>query len=210
MHDAMMQLNGDERKKFLVGGYDERDDAQYSIHLRVNYYKSESISNLQLFENHSLGTLQGEASSFFLVAAKQTDQTWCELVDLKMIHRPDSADSLFQDLKSFLQHNGYSLSDIDVLINGVSGALNNDVILNNLVQSHLSDIPELRYKHLSGEYCTASSFGLWLGASVLKKQHIPDAVKVGTVAHNGAVKSVLLISQYMGRNYSFVLLKKVN
>lgn len=76
MHDAMMQLNSDGQKKFLVGGFDERDDAQYSIHLRVNYYKDHNVPSLKLFESSTVGTLQGEAASFFLLAAKQSDQTW--------------------------------------------------------------------------------------------------------------------------------------
>jgi 3-oxoacyl-(acyl-carrier-protein) synthase len=208
MHDAMMQLNADSEKKFLVGGFDERDDAQYRIHLRVNYYKAEGISNLRLFENNTVGTLQGEAASFFLLAAKNAEQTWCELVDLKMIHCPDSKEILCRELNFFLNQYNLSFQDIDVIVNGVSGDVKNDEILNSLVQSEFANIPQLRFKHLSGEYCTASSFGVWLGASVLKKQQIPEVVKYNSVNHKSPIGTVLLVNQYMGRNYSLVLLRK--
>jgi 3-oxoacyl-(acyl-carrier-protein) synthase len=207
MHDAMMQLNGDDLKKFLVGCYDERDDAQYSIHLRCKYYKAEGIPSLKLFDTNTTGTLQGEGASFFLLAAKQTDHTWCEWVDLKMIHCPDSKEYLLQELKAFLSQHSFSLDDIDVLISGASGDVNNDQILNALVQSEFKNTPELRFKHLSGEYCTASSFGVWLGASVLKKQQIPEVVKRNAAENKFPVKTILLVNQYMGRNYSFVLLR---
>jgi 3-oxoacyl-[acyl-carrier-protein] synthase II len=208
MHDAMMQLNADAAKKILVGGYDERDDAQYSIHLRVNYYKAENISSLKLFESKTIGTLQGEAASFFLLAANQSEQTWCELVDLKMVHCPESKESLLNELSLFLDQQKLSTQNIDVVVSGVSGDVKNDVMLNALVQSHFGNIPELRFKHLSGEYCTASSFGIWLGASVLKKQQIPDVVKNNNATSKSPINTVLLINQYMGRNYSFVLLKR--
>jgi 3-oxoacyl-[acyl-carrier-protein] synthase II len=208
MHDAMMQLNADATKKFLVGGYDERDDAQYSIHLRVNYYKAENVSNIKLFESKTVGTLQGEGASFFLMATEQSQQTWCELVNLKMIHCPDSKESLLGELKFFLDQTNLSTQDIDVIVNGVSGDVKNDVILNSLIQSEFSNIPELRYKHLCGEYCTASSFGVWLGASVLKKQFIPEVVKYNTGNPKYPMTTILVVNQYMGRNYSFVLLKR--
>jgi 3-oxoacyl-[acyl-carrier-protein] synthase II len=207
LHDAMMQLNADAEKKFLVGAYDERDDAQYRIHLRTNYYKKNSTNNLTLYNHNTIGTLQGEAASFFLLSCKPSDQTWCELAGLKMIYRPESAANLLNDLNDFLQENHVSFGEIDAVINGISGDVNNDEILNALVQSTFSDVPTLRYKHLSGEYCTASSFGLWLGASVLRKQEVPSIVKYNTT-EKSSVKTVLLLNQYMGRNYSFMLLRR--
>jgi 3-oxoacyl-[acyl-carrier-protein] synthase II len=208
LHDAMMQLNGDGNKKFLIGGYDERDDAQYKIHQRVNYYKNKNVNNLEVYSHRTSGTLQGEAASFFLLSGKSSEQTWCKLAGLKMIYRPESEERLLKDLTLFLNENNASIDEIDVLINGVSGDVNNDVLLNALSQSVFNNTPGLRYKHLSGEFCTASAFGLWLGASVLKKQEIPAIVKCNAVPNRSPVKTVLLLNQYLGRNYSFTLLRK--
>jgi len=38
------------------------------------------------------------------------------------------------------------------------------------------DAAEVCFKHLTGEYATASSFGVWLGAGILKTRTIPESV----------------------------------
>jgi 3-oxoacyl-(acyl-carrier-protein) synthase len=209
LHDAMMQLNADPSRKMLAGGYDERDDAQYKIHMRVNYYKHERTPNLELFKHDTIGTLQGEASAFFLLATQTSGKTWCELAGLKMIFRPESAESLSMQIENFLQANHLSFKDVDVVVSGESGDMKNDALLRDVNQKEFKTTPVLRYKHLSGEYCTASSFGLWLGGSVLKKQRIPDVANSKALPVKFPLKTVLTINQYMGKNYSLMLLKKV-
>jgi len=210
LHDAMMQLEKKASQTLLVGGYDERDDAQYRIHLRSLYYKTKPINNLHLFEHKTVGTLQGEAAAFFAVSDEASDQTWCRLVDLKMTFLPESKESLFINLTRFLSANGVSVNDIDFFVNGMSGDVKNDALLESLAQDELKNIAEVRFKHLCGEYCTASSFGLWLAASILKKQQIPAIVRFNQINAQSPIKTVLIINQYMGRNYSFVLLKSAH
>lgn len=209
LHDAMMQLAADDSRTFLVGGYDERDDAQYRIHLRAEYYKHSPVNNLQLFEQKTKGTIQGEGAAFFSVSGKPSTHTWCILAGMKMIFIPENKKTLAEELKKFLALNGATVEDIDVVVNGVSGDVKNDELLEGLVTDELAGSTEVRFKHLCGEYCTASSFGLWLGASILKKQEIPDSVKFTHSKNNLPMKTALLINQYMGRNYSFMLLKAV-
>lgn len=210
VHDAMMQLAKKNAQTLLVGGYDERDDAQYRIHLRASYYKATPVNNLQLFEQKTAGTLQGEAAAFFAVSGEPSEQTWCRLVDLKMIFLPESKASLSKNLTQFLSDNNVSFNDIDVFVNGMSGDVGNDALLESLAQDELRNITEVRFKHLCGEYCTASSFGLWLGASIVKKQQIPEIVRFNQINSKSPIKTVLIINQYMGRNYSFVLLKSAH
>lgn len=209
LQDAMMQLNADPSRKILAGGYDERDDAQYKIHMRVDYYKHERTINLELFKHDTIGTLQGEASAFFLLASHTSEKTWCELAGVKMIFRPESVESLTSQIENFLRDNHLSFKDVDVVVSGESGDAKNDQLMRDVNQKEFKTTPVLRYKHLSGEYCTASSFGLWLAASVLKKQQVPDIVKSNTSTAKIPVKIVLAINQYMGKNYSLMLLKKV-
>jgi 3-oxoacyl-[acyl-carrier-protein] synthase II len=209
LHDAMMQIKAEPSRKILAGGYDERDDAQYKIHMRVDYYKRERTPNLELFKHDTIGTLQGEASAFFLLAAEASANTWCELVGVKMIFKPENAAFLASQIETFLQTNRLSFKDIDVVVSGESGDIKNDQLLREMNQKEFKAIPVLRYKHLSGEYCTASSFGLWLGASVLKKQQIPDIVNSNASSVKFPARHVLAINQYMGKNYSLMLLGSV-
>jgi 3-oxoacyl-[acyl-carrier-protein] synthase II len=209
LYDIMMQLNAETSKSFLVGSYDETEIGQYKINLRVGHYKTEPLNSLELFDHASTpGSLQGEGSAFFFISGEHGLNSWCRLVDVKMLFKPATAGLLSKALQDFLMANAMSVQDIDVWINGASGDVKNDKLLTALSYSILRDTQEARFKHLCGEYCTASSFGVWLGASILKKQHVPEIAKFSKVENNNPIKTVLLINQYMGRNYSFILLQQ--
>lgn len=207
LHDAVMQLNANCNQTFLVGTFDEMDGAQYKINSRIGHYRKENIKNVDLFEGKLEGSLQGEGASFFSISGSRTPQTWGVLQDVKMIFCPEGKEELLRALNNFLSVNAIFVQNIDVLVNGVSGDVNNDALLTEMVNTEFFAIPELRFKHLCGEYCTASSFALWLAVSVIKKQTIPDGVQFNDVKANFPVKTVLVVNQYMGRNYSFMLLR---
>ena len=124
-----------------------------------------------------------------------------------MIFKPGSIELLQVALENFLSGHSMSIGEIDVLISGLSGDIENDQLLSGLTANAFSQIPELRFKHLCGEYCTSSSFGFWIGASIIRKQQIPTGLQFNKVPATFPVKNVLLMNQYMGRNYSFILLK---
>lgn len=205
LHDAMMQLDEHRSSSMLVGAYDEAEPVQYKINSRVGHYKSEPINSLELFQHRSVGTLQGESSAFFSIETRQGTNCWCVLKAVKMIFRPD-VKNLRAELLDFLQKNHVEVRDIDILVNGVSGDVKNDVLLEDLCKSFFEKIPELRFKHLCGEFCTASSFGMWMGASVLKRQMVPQGIQFNEASIPDSIKTVLVVNQYMGRNYSFILL----
>jgi 3-oxoacyl-[acyl-carrier-protein] synthase II len=208
LHDAMMQLKDGDVKTLLVGAYDEADEVQYKVTSRLRYYKTEYINSLKLFEHKTKGSLQGEGAAFFSLAKEQGENCWGVLKGVKMIFKPESAEILVETLDDFLSKNNLSISDINVIINGVSGDVENDKLLTELVAKLFQQIPEVRFKHLCGEYCTAASFGLWLAMSIVKKQQIPPVVQFNRASPSFPVKNVLLVNQYMGRNYSFILMQQ--
>jgi 3-oxoacyl-[acyl-carrier-protein] synthase II len=207
LHDAMMHLDEGELKSFLIGTYDEADEVQYKVNSRVSHYKNDYINSLELFDHQTTGSLQGEGAVFCSLETYQGDNSWCTLKGVRMIFKPDSIEMLVEELKDFLSKNDNSVEDIDIFINGVSGDLENDKLLSALSVKLFHQIPEIRFKHLCGEYCTASSFGLWIGASILKKQHIPSGIQFNKASLSPPAKNVLLVNQYMGKNYSFILLQ---
>lgn len=75
LHDAIMQLNENHKKNFLVGSYDEAEEVQYNVNRRVGHYKNDHINSLQLFEHHTTGSLQGEGAAFFTIC-----RTWRKLL----------------------------------------------------------------------------------------------------------------------------------
>jgi hypothetical protein len=208
LHDAMMQLQDRASENFLIGAYDEASDVQYKANIRAGHYKTTYISNFQLFETESEGSIQGEGSAFFSISGVGKGDHWCRLIDAEILFNPSNELKLSEALSRFLRKNNAGLEEIDLWIDGSSGDSKHDRLLKSLRSSLLKNTSAVRFKHLCGEYCTASAFALWLGASMLRKQQIPDIVRTPFKSYPPRLKQILILNQYMGRNYSFMLLKK--
>lgn len=208
LQDAMMRLDEDQAAHYLVGSYDEAAAVQFIASIRENHFKTEPIVNLNVFDTTTKGTIQGEGAAFFDLTGTPSENTWCELVDVAMVYRPETKDDLAASLFNFLKTNHTSLEEVDVWLNGITGDVVRDVLLKALEQSDLKAVPQARYKHLCGDYCTVTSFALWLGASMLKKQSIPEVVKASAFETPKEIKTVLSVSHYMNRNYAFMLMQR--
>jgi L-ribulose-5-phosphate 3-epimerase UlaE len=90
---------------------------------------------------------------------------------------------------------------------GFNGDVDYDVYYKNLSENTFKNTPQVYYKHLSGEYNTASAFGLWVGAKIMKTQQIPDVLKVNSLERAG-YKNILLYNQCRGIDHSFILIQR--
>ncbi len=98
------------------------------------------------------------------------------------------------------------MEDIDAVVFGNNGDVTFDTYYTT-ASSLFNKIPHIYYKHLSGEYNTASAFGFWVAASIIKSQVIPSSVKMNAIEKSNFSK-VLLYNQYQGKDHSLVLLSK--
>ena len=99
------------------------------------------------------------------------------------------------------------ISDIDVVVLGYNGDVETDVYYKILSSNIFATTQQVYYKHLSGEYNTASAFGLWVGAKIIKTQQIPEILKVNNLEKKD-YKTILLYNQYKGIDHSFTLISK--
>ncbi|MEI7727875.1 MAG: 3-oxoacyl-ACP synthase, partial [Bacteroidota bacterium] len=60
------------------------------------------------------------------------------------------------------------------------------------------------YKHLCGEYHTATGFGLYLAANILKRQVYPEILHLNT-AKPEKLKNILIYNHFRNVNHSFLL-----
>lgn len=207
LEDAIMQLADNGSQNLLVGSYDEAAAVQHVSGLREMHYKSEYINSADLFESTTTGSLQGEGSAFFNLSGTPADSTWCVLSGLQIVYSPENEMKLSSALHSFLAGNEISIKEIDIWINGTSGDVERDKLVNGIERTVFGQTAQARFKHLCGEYCTATSFALWLGASILKKQVVPETVNFSR-SLQAELKTILIVNHYMNKNYSFILLKK--
>lgn len=208
LHDCMLRIASNRKLNLLLGSYDEAATVQYTAGLREHQFKKEAINSLDVFKSKTPGCIQGEGSAFFDLSGQPSESTWCSVEGVQLIYRPESTEELEHAINSFLKKHNVSEADIDVQISGMSGDSSRDQLFEELERILFIQTPRVYFKHLCGEYCTATSFGMWLASSILKKQYVPDAVKASSASFPDDIQTILLVNHYMNRNYSILLLKR--
>ena len=90
---------------------------------------------------------------------------------------------------------------------GYNGDVAFDPYYDRLTTDLFEQTQQVYFKHLSGEYDTASGFGFWLANKILKEQRVPEVVQLNSIATD-ALKTILIYNQYRGENHSLTLLRK--
>lgn len=200
--DAAMLLEEKPEDVYLVGSVDEISSYNFNIDRLAGCFRKEIISNSRLFENTSAGTIAGEGVLMMTVSNEPAGAI-AKLNALQTIHTND--ESLVKETaEKFLLRNGFPGEKIDLLITGENGDARIEKYY-QLVESLFSEETSIaRFKHLSGEYCTASSFGFWLATEILRTGKIQEIIlkKKG----KAFVKNILFYNNYRGLQHSFMLL----
>jgi len=204
--DAKMQLANDEAENILVGGVDEMVKHHVDTHRLIGHIKSEPVDSTKLLESNTKGSVMAEGSHFFVLSNQKQDSTYAELVSVKC-YNTITQDELQKKIESFLNENQTSTEAIDLVILGNNGDVDFDGYYNDLSTGIFKETPQAYYKHLSGEFDTATGFAFWLGAKVLKTQSIPEVVKLNQLEASNP-QTILIYNQYRGENHSLVLLRK--
>ncbi|MEZ4969030.1 MAG: beta-ketoacyl synthase N-terminal-like domain-containing protein [Flavobacteriaceae bacterium] len=204
--DAVMQLECREAENILVGGVDESGEHTIAVHQLIQHIKPEKVHSNKLLHSKTRGAVFGEGANFFVLSNNKQDFSYAQLVDVKTFNTLDKSE-LVASLEEFLNENNISVTDIDVLIGGNNGDIDYDDYYSDLTNGPFKNTQQVYYKHLSGEFNTASAFGFWLGAKMLKTQHTPSAISLNTIRAQ-KIDIVLLYNQYRGKNHSFTLLRR--
>ena len=207
--DALMLFEEGAVKNVLVGGVDEITFKNHELRKRINIWKKEKISNFELLQSKTAGCLAGESSSFAVLSKQKQASTYAVLKDAITVYRA-SKDELYHRLLQFLKKNHLTLNDIDVVVVGNNGNAETDMLYDEFCEQHMPHAVQVVYKHLIGEHDSASAFGFWVGAKMLKTQTVPQSVnyKQKTVRK---LKNVLVynFNSYFQNNHSFVLLTNI-
>ncbi len=205
--DAMMLINDGVTENVLVGGIDEMTVNHRHITGKTGFWKEEIISNLDLLSTKTKGSLAGEGSSFFLINKEKTDKSYCRLNAVKTFYKPDGSMEVLKKIDYFLESNNLKNYDIDLVLFGFNGDAEADKVYYE-VNERLKTQHFAYFKHLCGEYHTASAFALWLASNIIKKQTIPQIVKLDKFEVSN-VNKVLIYNHYAMNEHSLMLLSKV-
>jgi len=205
--DAMMQLEEKMGNNMLVGGIDEMTLNHLEITRRTGMWKREPVNNLGLLQGSTPGALAGEGAAFFMLGDQPGPNTYGILQDISIQFSPGNSYHPGDSVKDFLKKNGLALSDIDLLLLGLNGDPAHDLIDNRFAGILPHQTATAWYKHLCGEFNTATGFALYLASNILKHQYLPEILRLNNHLP-GEFNSILIYNQFRNTNHSLILVKR--
>lgn len=190
--DTQLMLHENAANTILVGGTDE---------LGKQFINDIVLAEAE--ENKPITTPFGEGAHFFTLSSSKEETSFCRLKALKIFNIA-TTETIENKAKSFLKENNLTSEDIDAIILGKNGDAF-DVLYQTLQNSIFKNTPQLHYKHLCGEFFTASAFGFWATTNIIKQQSIPKVLKLNS-EEKSSYKNILLYNQFKGKQHSFTLL----
>ncbi|HMI08435.1 MAG TPA: beta-ketoacyl synthase N-terminal-like domain-containing protein [Flavobacterium sp.] len=204
--DAKLHIDEGEANSVLIGGIDEMTDYTLSLFKLAGFIKKDEEGSFPILNSKTNGTVFSEGATFFALENEKKASTYAEVTAIEIINEI-AVSEIFGKVEAFLKANNLEITDIDAIVLGINGDIAYDIYYDALTKNTFANIPQIYYKHLSGEYNTASAFGLYIGANIVKSQAIPEILKANA-ATRSEFKNILLYNQYHGIDHSFTLISK--
>ena len=200
--DSLLQLKEEPTQSLLVGGIDEITETSHGIQRRFDLFSEKS--SLDLY-NHNDSTMNGEGAAFFVLSGvAATGESVC--VDGVRTYYKVTDQQLEKAMVTFLEDHSVEAEDVDLLLFGRSGKKEFDLMADSIQQKYFAKERVGLFKHLSGEYPTASAFALWAGARIVQENFVPESIVFTGNKRN--IERVLILNSYFGTHHSFILLRK--
>ncbi|AYB34939.1 beta-ketoacyl synthase chain length factor [Chryseolinea soli] len=192
--DALMELQETPAQHFLVGAADEITDTSHAIQKRFGIFKDE----------HHAGAINGEGVAYFVLSGEKSSKDKVSIHSLATFYHADET-ALNNGVHQFLADANLKTADIDLLLMGTQGDASDEEVLQNTAGSLFPSSAKGYFKHLSGEYPTATAFAVWLAARMIEAQTVPESVSIGKA--NRPLQRVLIFNSYFGKYHSLILLE---
>jgi Beta-ketoacyl synthase, N-terminal domain len=204
--DTVMSLKEYPDTAYLLGCTDEISAYNYNIDSLAGSFRKEPVLNIDLFTTSAAGTIPGEGS-FMVWMNNQREDAIASLDAIRTVHTEEPA-MILNILKEFLSENFAEGEMPDLLLTGENGD-NRLLKYYEIVESAFQDsVPVARFKHLCGEYCTASSFACWLSFQILTDGKIPPLV-IKKSSSAKPVRRILIYNNYRSAQHAFILMSAV-
>lgn len=199
--DTLMLLDENPGNSYLLGAVDDISAYNYNFEFKNGWYKKDPPGSQSLYETSTPGTIPGEAATMFLVNDNPTG-AMAQLVAMETMHQED--DQVVEEkLQEFIGKHLPTGEKINLLLTGENG--DNRLLHYYTASESLMDdgVTIARFKHLCGEYPTATAMGLWLCCRILQQQSIPSHM-VKKQGAQGHYKNILMYNNFKGSQHSFM------
>jgi Beta-ketoacyl synthase, N-terminal domain len=205
--DAVMMLKENPTHHYLLGAVDEISGYNYNIEWLGGWYKKDPILANQLYESNTAGSIAGEGAAMFLANMVKTNA----IAQLQAIHISHTADEavVADQLKKFISQQLPAGEKIDLLMTGENGDSRMLKYYTACEAVVGKDIAVARFKHMMGEYTSASATAAWLACQIVKQQTISTHM-LKYPSSQTAYRRILIYNNYKGLQHSFILVNKTS
>jgi len=205
--DSLLLLNEGKVKDVLLGGFDEITEESWLIKTKIDYFKKNTASNINILDDSQVGAQAGEGSSFFVLSNEESNNAYAKVIGVDMFFRPENNNEIEDRISTFIKKHSLSIDDMDLIILGNNGDNEFDKIYTDVESRLFSNNSTSYYKHLCGEYDTSSAFAMWLAAKIIKDNKAPEImIRKGHPAEE--IRNVLIYNHFRNINHSLILLSK--
>jgi len=204
--DAGMLSKENAGANYLVGGADEISRYNYNIDYLAGWFKKESIIAKDLYQSGTAGSMAGEGAALFLVNGNSENAN-AKVAGLHFLHTEDKG-LMSGQLAHFLDKHLHKGEKIDLLLSGEDGDSRLLPYYNACENVLGKQVTVARFKHMMGEYATATAPALWLACFILQKQSLPrHMIKYESSSSN--FNRILIYNNHKGQQHSFILVESV-
>ena len=201
--DAAMLVTEHPGHSYLAGGVDEISDHHYRFEYAEGWYKKEDMSGKDLYTTDSPGSIAGEGSAMFVVSGTRANA----LAEVKGILtlRSEDDNTVKAAMQLFLERHLPAGILPDLLLSGENGDNRGLKGYEQCEDMMAPDTTIARFKHLCGEYPTASAYALWLACNL--PPVLPGHL-VKRLSKEKPYRTILIYNQYEFSQHSLILLEK--
>lgn len=206
--DAQLFLNETNDKKYvLAGSFDELTEEYFLVKSKIGYWKKQFPNSQELLgHNDTNGTIGGEGAAFFVLSNEKKNAP-CVLKGIKMLHEP-TREKIEMEMGRLLEMNSIDRNEMDVVICGNDGDIRFEHLYSGVHSTFIHNSSLVAFKHLTGEYPTATGFAMWLAAQLFSNHNIPEEILIKKGASKD-LKNILIVNHYLLNTASIILLSRV-
>jgi 3-oxoacyl-(acyl-carrier-protein) synthase len=194
--DAELMIQSDEIHNALVGGFDEMTDNHIKLLQSTAMYHPEK------------GAKAGQGAGFFVLENEKKEGAYAELLGLETIYNPKNTVVQVKEKIDFLLQEHDISPDHLVVMMGHNGVQKEEAVYQEISETCFPQQLMTHFKHLCGEYYTASAFAFWAASQILKRQYIPESLVYSGTHGKKTIEHVLIYNQFQEKEHSLILLRK--
>lgn len=200
LFDAFMQFQLGEINTAIVAAHDELTPDYFKLLEKIKYWKNGEISEEILRKAEDYGSFAGEAAVAFMISNEEDNNNWAKIKKFEMFNKQPNCEKL--------EELNINSDEIDAVVVGLSGDKENDNVYKNFYQKYFKSKPIIWYKHIFGESYSVSGLGLYVAATIIKKQKITEHLIFEANKIPKTINKILFYNHFQNKSHSLILLEK--